>query len=268
MAKDEFPIIGRAITSALKLADEVLVLDTGSSDFTIERACSSGASVKILEWEGFGPTLTKSIALAGERGHDWLLRLDADMTIESHEDLGSWLAEDKDPMVEAWEVEIVEPEVTWCLPLLTRSGREWRYEGPTHEFLDTSGVKTRRLLGLTVTHHKDSSQRGDKLERDLGLLESGYLDGDARSTFYYAETLSGLGRTDEAVEAYRKRVALGAWEEERWFAQFRVAELTEDIELLLECHHDRPWRHEPLTVASKLVSGKVNHDLLFNRPWR
>lgn len=268
MAKDEEGIVGRAVASARELTDKVLVCDTGSSDSTADNAMLAGASVRDVPWQGFGPTLTASYAAAREvYGADWCLRLDADMTIEAHEGLAEWLAADPDPSVSAWDVEIVEPTVRWCLPLLMRADRDWQYVGATHEYLDVSGANVRRLLGLTVIHHRDSSQRADKLTRDLELLEPGFLAGDARATFYYAETLSGLGRIDEAVEAYRLRVGLGAWDQERWFASFRIAELTEDVDGLLACHRERPWRHEPLTVASKLVAAGENPDVLFNRPW-
>lgn len=59
-------------------ADEIVVVDSGSSDGTIELAEHLGARVIRQEWLGFGPQ--KQFAVAAAR-HDWVLCLDADERI-------------------------------------------------------------------------------------------------------------------------------------------------------------------------------------------
>ena len=56
-------------------ADEVLVIDSESTDRTREIARSLGAKVVVQPWLGWAQQLTKGIALAK---HDWILNLDAD----------------------------------------------------------------------------------------------------------------------------------------------------------------------------------------------
>ncbi len=99
------------------------------------------------------------------------------------------------------------------------------------------------------------------LEQDLGLLEG--LE-DSRSVFYRAQTLRFLGRTDEAIGAYRERVELGGWDEELWYSQYQAAVLAGDVDELLMVHRLRPWRHEPLTAAARIVAARDNPDILFN----
>jgi glycosyltransferase involved in cell wall biosynthesis len=264
MARDEEAVIARAVKSAKQLADTVLVFDTGSEDDTVNEAFHAGASIRDLEWNGFGPTLTEAMNQAAEYA-DWTFRLDADMTIEPHPDLRSWLAADPDPDVGAWEVELAQANWTWYLPLLTRANREWTYVGATHEYLDTTDVKRRKLLGLTVTHHADSSHQDVKLARDLALLEEGFFGGDERATFYYAWTLMDLGRKDEAIAAFTKRARMGGFEEEAWYAQYRAARLAEDVPGLIQAWERRKWRHEPLTAAGRIIAGAPlpDEDLLF-----
>lgn len=66
--------IARTIHS-LAGADEVLVVDSGSTDSTVEIARQSGARVVHHPWEGFAAQ--KNFA-AREARHDWILSLDAD----------------------------------------------------------------------------------------------------------------------------------------------------------------------------------------------
>ena len=64
IAFNEAGRIGRCIDS-LRFADEVIVLDGGSSDDTVAIARARGARVEIAtEWPGFGPQKNRAIALA------------------------------------------------------------------------------------------------------------------------------------------------------------------------------------------------------------
>ncbi|MFZ2854793.1 MAG: glycosyltransferase family 2 protein [Rhodocyclaceae bacterium] len=56
-------------------ADEIVVVDSGSSDATLELAARHGARVVQQDWLGFGPQ--KQFAV-GQAANDWVLCLDAD----------------------------------------------------------------------------------------------------------------------------------------------------------------------------------------------
>lgn len=70
--------IARAIKSALPYASEVIVVDSGSSDKTVEIACALGAKVHHQNWLGYGAQ--KNIA-QGLATQDWVFSLDADEEI-------------------------------------------------------------------------------------------------------------------------------------------------------------------------------------------
>ena len=69
--------IKNAIQSAL-FADEILVLDSGSTDKTCDIAKELGAIVEHQEWLGFGRQKNKAVELAS---NDWVFVLDADEQI-------------------------------------------------------------------------------------------------------------------------------------------------------------------------------------------
>jgi glycosyltransferase involved in cell wall biosynthesis len=66
--------IARAIRS-LDCADEILVVDSGSTDATVQIAAELGARTLSHPWEGFAAQ--KDFAVREAR-HDWILSLDAD----------------------------------------------------------------------------------------------------------------------------------------------------------------------------------------------
>jgi len=74
IAKNEERYIGRCLKSAA-WADEILVVDSGSTDRTVEIARSAGAKVLHHPWQGFGQQ--KNWAFERCQG-EWILSLDAD----------------------------------------------------------------------------------------------------------------------------------------------------------------------------------------------
>jgi glycosyltransferase involved in cell wall biosynthesis len=77
VAKNEAARIAACIASA-SFADEILVLDSGSSDGTAQIAAAGGAHVVVTDWPGYGPQVARGFSLAGS---DWVLSLDADERI-------------------------------------------------------------------------------------------------------------------------------------------------------------------------------------------
>lgn len=73
--RNEARMIGEVVRAALAVADEVVVVDCGSSDDTVNLAEKAGARVIHHQWLGNGHQ--KRIAEEACR-HDWLLDLDAD----------------------------------------------------------------------------------------------------------------------------------------------------------------------------------------------
>ena len=77
ITKNEEKLIGDAIQSA-KFANEVLILDSNSSDKTCEIALRMGARVEQHDWLGFGKQKNLAVNLAI---NDWVFVLDSDERI-------------------------------------------------------------------------------------------------------------------------------------------------------------------------------------------
>jgi glycosyltransferase involved in cell wall biosynthesis len=67
--------IGRTLASVKEIADEIIIVDSGSTDATVSIAQSFGAKVFVEPWKGFARQKNSSLEKAG---CDWILSLDAD----------------------------------------------------------------------------------------------------------------------------------------------------------------------------------------------
>jgi glycosyltransferase involved in cell wall biosynthesis len=78
IARDEADRIPCTINSVRDWADEVIVIDSGSTDDTVKVSESLGARVVFNAWKGYGPQKIFGESLCRNR---WLLNLDADEEI-------------------------------------------------------------------------------------------------------------------------------------------------------------------------------------------
>src|SRR5437763_7702193 len=83
---DEERNIVRAIES-LRCCDEILILDGGPTDRTVELAANLGARVIEAGWRDYAGQ--KNWA-AGEAAHDWILSLDADEALSEALEAEIW----------------------------------------------------------------------------------------------------------------------------------------------------------------------------------
>ncbi len=70
--------LGRTLESVKNFADEIIIVDSGSTDKTKEIAKKYGAKFFYQKWLGFGPQRNKAIDLSTS---DWILNIDADEEI-------------------------------------------------------------------------------------------------------------------------------------------------------------------------------------------
>jgi glycosyltransferase involved in cell wall biosynthesis len=78
--------VARVIES-LRCCDEILVLDSGSNDRTVEIATKLGARVVEASWHGYAAQKNIAAELAA---HDWILALDADESLSEALEAEIW----------------------------------------------------------------------------------------------------------------------------------------------------------------------------------
>ncbi len=174
-----------ACLDSAAFAEEILVVDSGSSDGTAELAARRGARVMQKEWLGFGAQ--KHFAVEAAQ-HDWVLCLDADERV-SEALRASILAVLSAPAAQVYAMPRCnrfmgrwlrhgEGYPDWSLRLFDRRHARWSAD-PVHEKVLTDAPVAR----LT----------GDLLHDSAETL-AGYLDKQNRYTSMQAETLFNAGK--------------------------------------------------------------------------
>lgn len=75
ICQNEADRIGLVLESVIELADEIIIVDSGSEDETLDIARRFTDKVFYRKWEGFGQQKVYAESLCK---HDWILNLDAD----------------------------------------------------------------------------------------------------------------------------------------------------------------------------------------------
>ncbi len=79
ITKNESHIIGTTLQSLQGITDDIVIVDSGSTDATIDIARQFGARIISTGWDGYGQNKNKGIAAAK---HNWILNLDADEAVD------------------------------------------------------------------------------------------------------------------------------------------------------------------------------------------
>lgn len=176
------------VLAALHGCAEVLVLDSGSRDRTLEIARAAGARVEHQDWLGYGPQKNRAADLAR---HDWILSIDADEIL------------DAEAQAALAGLDLADPSRCWRLRRRTFVGaRELR-----HGHLNDAPV---RLFNRTATRfsevpiHESVPPRGPVATLPGALLHRSFRDAAdlmARSAAYTrlkAEQYRAKGRRASA----------------------------------------------------------------------
>jgi tetratricopeptide (TPR) repeat protein len=209
IVRDEEQFIGGCLDSLAGHVDEVVLVDTGSRDRTIEIAKDHGVLLLERKWrEDFAWARNEGLAAASG---DWILYIDADerLSIPDDADLRDNLGTEN-----AFAALVLfRPTVnsTLCREYrLFRNDPRLRFRGSMHEtILPDLGILQESIGALTVlspvliTHLGYEPGSEWKHERNLPLLRSAIAQDPDRLYYWFhlAATLEALGRVDEALEA-------------------------------------------------------------------
>ena len=155
-----------ACLASLAFADDIVVVDAGSTDATVEIAQQHGARVIAKAWQGFGAQ--KQFAVEQAR-HDWVLCLDADerVTPALQTSIGKTLGAQPSPADSAWRMARAnvfmgrvlrhgEGYPDWNLRLFDRRHARWS-DDPVHENVVPSAGTTTGTLDGDLMHESSES---------------------------------------------------------------------------------------------------------------
>ena len=212
IVKNEEHNLGNCLSTIHDLVDEIIIVDTGSTDKTIEVASKYTDKIYYFEWiNDFAAARNYSFSKGTK---EYLMWLDADDIVEEESrkrfrELKETLDKDIDVVVMEYRhgfnsegiFNITMTRERW---LKRDKGFKWRNK--VHEQIDFdqyTGLKSLRT-DIYITHaHKEFVNEKKSLERNLKIIEDAIESGsfEAHEAVYHGLTLYSLGRNDEALES-------------------------------------------------------------------
>lgn len=253
IAKNEEQFIERWRDSA-KDADEVLLLDTGSSDGTVETAKKMGIrtfEATVSPWR-FDVARNTALSLVSP-DIDYCISLDADEVLvdgwKDHlVDMHSQVTRPRYKYVWSWNEDGSEGLVYGGDKIHSRNGYIWKH--PVHEVLSKTyeSEEIQYWINLEIQHFPDTTksraQYGPMLE--LASVED---PKDDRIAFYYGRELYYQGNYPKAYEQLKYHLSLptATWAPERSASKRLIAKCRpEEAEhWLLSAASESPDRREP-----------------------
>ena len=216
IVKDEEKNLPKCLESVKDLVDEIIVVDTGSTDNTVEIAKSYGAKVYYFKWcDDFSAARNKSLEYAAK---DWILFMDAD---------DEFCSEDKDKfkkLVNNLDINKTYFFETLCYfgttkgndltvnlnPRLFKNKYGYHYEGAIHNQLVNLKHSINGVYEDIKIHHygyldSDVVDK-DKNKRNIRILER-QIKKDPKNKFNYfniGNEYSSIYEEEKALENYYK----------------------------------------------------------------
>lgn len=209
IAKNEEEVIGRCIESVIDVIDEIIVVDTGSTDKTIEIAEKYGAKVYNFTWiDDFAAARNYSFSKATK---EYIFWLDADdILFPGDKEKFKELKEGLDGTVDAVSMNYVlavdennNPASSLRRNRLVKRSNNFLWIGKVHEYLEVYGNMI--SSNVSILHQKNKPYTDRNLRIYEGMLKNNN-EFSPREQFYYANELFDHGRYDEALDMYRKFV--------------------------------------------------------------
>lgn len=209
IVKNEEPVIERCLASISDIVDEIIVVDTGSTDRTKEIVHSFTTSIFDFEWiDDFSAARNFAFSKASQ---DYILWLDADDVLLEEDRLKLLaLKETLSPAVDSVTMlyHLGSDEygnVTFSLRRnrLVKRERAFRWMGPVHEYLEVYGQVIHSDIAVT---HLGSDQDSD-IGRNLRIYQKRETAGEAftpRDLFYYANELKDHRQFEKAIDYYER----------------------------------------------------------------
>ncbi len=189
IVKNEEELLEDCLKSIRSWVDEIIIVDTGSTDKTIEIAESYGAKIYHQQWEGnFSKHRNYSLEQATS---DWIFIIDADERLceEDIPKLQGLINSDEHSIVSinVYSIYGDNEEMTTFLPSirLFKRDMELRYQGIVHnrlEFPEDASIVRADVKLMHLGYDLSPKRMKAKFERSKALLEK-QLEEDPRNAF-------------------------------------------------------------------------------------
>jgi glycosyltransferase involved in cell wall biosynthesis len=271
IVKDEEATLERCLESARAVADEVVIVDTGSKDRTKEIAARYTDRVFDLPWTGdFSAARNFSVSKATGK---WIFFLDADETVaaadaeairrlavnrhfggfsflvRSYTDdamLANFVRLENDPYPESSGFQGYDRS---RVVRMFRRDEGIRFEGQIHELVEPSILRSGgRVLEVDIPIHHFGQRDEQKNEHYLELSRRrAATEGSAKARFSLAFSMFRKADMDGAIAEYGKALELEPMYREAWFGLSEALVKKGDLDGAIRANEEiaRRWPRDP-----------------------
>lgn len=232
IVKNEEDVLERCLKSVEDIVDEIIIVDTGSTDKTKDIARKFTQNVFDFEWkDDFAAARNFSFSKASK---DYIFWMDADDVLleedrKKFKKLKETLSNNVDSVTMKYNIGFDEyGNVTFSCRRnrLVKRKNNFKWHGEVHEYLQVSGNIMNS--SICVTHKKEKPPS----DRNLNIYKKKLKRGDKfteREVYYYANELYDHKFYDEALKYYEKFLNMNGWVEDKIFTCGRIADYYSSI---------------------------------------
>ena len=214
IVKNEEEVLKQCLESVKDICDEIIIVDTGSSDLT--KTISKEYTDKLIDFKWIDDFSAARNFAFSHATMDYILWLDADDVMLEEEQLKfkalkGLLHEGIDGVSMLYHIafdEYGKPSFSYRRNRLVKRSKQFQWIGAVHEYLEVSGNII--PADIAVTHKKSSKTQGAQSDRNLTIYENRLKKGERftpRDLFYYANELKDHGKFQKATIYYREFLA-------------------------------------------------------------
>lgn len=207
IVKNEEDALENCLSSVAEIVDEIIIVDTGSTDKTKEIAQKFTDNIYDFTWiHDFSAARNFAFSKATK---DYIMWLDADDIIRKKDqkklkELKKTLSKDVDSVMMNYHLGFDsegQPSFSIRRNRLVKRSRNFQWIGFVHEYLAVSGNIFQS--DIAITHNKQK----EHTNRNLLIYENALANGlefSPRDVYYYANECRDNGKYETAIEYYEK----------------------------------------------------------------
>ena len=236
IVKNEEAVLARCLDSIKNIVDELIIVDTGSTDTTKKIANQYTDKVYDYQWED---DFSKARNFAFDQAtKDYLFWIDADDVIDESNrqafiDLKHTMDETIDILMIRYQI---DKNYIYYRERLLKREQGYRWENPVHEVITLKG--NIQYSDITI-HHKKI--RVEDRKRNLKIYEKKLSEGyqlNTRELFYYARELYFNQYDEQAIRSFQEFITMeDAWIENKIEACLNMADCYRHLGKKDESYH-------------------------------
>lgn len=243
------PLLEMCLLSIRKHVQEIVIVDTGSTDGTTQEVAKRYADIFEVYTgannpetgliEDFAKARNRSFELASEK--NWIMWADSDDVIAGAENLNKIISEydikklgvDAVGILFPYEYSYSESGAVTCLHYRERlfsNKNFFNFVNPVHEVVTPKeGAKVSLIPRdeIVFKHQRQYSAKQHEPGRNLRILRKHFEanPNDARQMYYLGLETCNAGMIDEAIQLLSKYVDISGWDDERGMACLKLVDI-------------------------------------------